>query len=219
MATIRLGRYTSEAEDLPDVCMRCGAPTTLRVKKKFNWFPRWLYFLLLFGLVSLLALLPYMILWRVLNKQQTVSAPLCAAHRRHWFWRNLTVYLGLLGWLGLLVVAFVVSENARWGQIEPIGTVWVVFALSLLAWAVVTPWLQLTAIRATKITDRSITLAGVAEEFVRAYEEELPDPDRLDRAARERWGKGGRPGRQKDRFEGRDKPEERGTPPDTYREG
>ena len=52
----------------------------------------------------------------------------------------------------------------------------------IAAWVVLTVWLLMTAIRPTKITDRSITLAGVSEEFVRAYEEAwLPDPNRLDR--------------------------------------
>jgi hypothetical protein len=61
----------------------------------------------------------------------------------------------------------------------------------------------------------------VSEEFVRAYEkwQGLPDLGHLDPAAGERWGKGKRPGGQDDRVEARDKPEERGTPPDTYRKG
>jgi hypothetical protein len=214
MATIRLGRHTSREEDLPDVCLKCGAPTTLRVKKKFSWYPLWVYVFLLIPLL-------FIIVAAIMTWRRTVSAPLCAEHRRHWFWRNVIIFLGIVGVLGLLIAPFAVLPNAGRGQGALVGLVVLTgVPLGLVGWVGMTIWLRLTAIRPTEITDHSITLAGVAEEFVRVYEEEwLPDPDLLDRAVGERWGGEDRPGRREERFEARDESEERGNPPDTYREG
>jgi hypothetical protein len=174
MATVQLRGRTSEKHDLPDVCMRCGAPTTLRVTKKFT------------GVQSMhMSVGP----WRACSYwHATVSAPLCAKHRRHWFWRKLTSFLTLLPVPGFLIAEFAALGNARHPVAEYVWLLLLGAFLSLLAGVVVTIWLWLTAIRPREITDRSITLTGVSEAFVRAYEEEyLPDPDRLEWYRKAMW--------------------------------
>jgi len=47
MATLRLGARPWDDAEMPDVCMRCGAPAEVRKQKTFSWHPGWLYVLLL----------------------------------------------------------------------------------------------------------------------------------------------------------------------------
>src|SRR5947209_3408531 len=106
MAVIRLGRYTGEEDDLPDVCMKCGAPATLRKRKQLSWYPRWVYFLLL------VHILVFAIVALATTKRRTVSAPLCDEHKNHWMWRQLVVFLGFAAVVILIVAAAIISSEA-----------------------------------------------------------------------------------------------------------
>jgi hypothetical protein len=68
------------------------------------------------------------------------------------------------------------------------GLVCVGCVLGLMLWLVLATVLSLTAVRATEITDRSITLAGVSDAFADAYHEDRREVTRgVDRTVRERW--------------------------------
>ena len=41
MASIQLTRYEAEEDDLPDMCMRCGAAATVRKRRLFVSHPMW----------------------------------------------------------------------------------------------------------------------------------------------------------------------------------
>jgi hypothetical protein len=72
-------------KNLPDVCLRCGAPATLHKSKTFSWHPPWVYVLLIAGL------LPFAIVAIVLTKRRRVEAPLCEQHKHHWLIRQLLI--------------------------------------------------------------------------------------------------------------------------------
>src|SRR5262245_2698918 len=95
MATVYLESYDSDVTDLPDLCMKCGAPSSVRKKRTFSWYPPWVGVLLLAGLV------PFVIVAVILTKRCRVVVPLCAQHKNHWLMRQLLVLLSLLGILAL----------------------------------------------------------------------------------------------------------------------
>jgi hypothetical protein len=176
MAQIRLGRYETEEDALPGICMRCGAPAVRTRRTRFSWFPGWVWALLPMGL------LPFVIVANVLMKNMTVPVPLCGAHKRHFLWRPLITgggfFLIVLLVFGGLIAAAAISDylgyrnngGALFGVACPAGIV------ALLAWLVAAIVLWLIPIRPTEITDNAITLTGVSPAFVEALETE-----------RERW--------------------------------
>jgi hypothetical protein len=171
MARIRLRRYEAREGDLPDVCMRCGADATTTRVKGFSWHPGWVNLLILAGL------LPWAIVAIVLTKRMRVRAPLCAHHRNHWLWRAWVIYGGLaaavlLGIGAIVLVAALSNQRGRGRGDDLAGLICVSVAGVGLAWLVTAAVVQMTGIRPTEITDRSITLTGVSPEFVDAVREE-----------------------------------------------
>lgn len=214
MATVRLSPLPIEEEDVPDRCMQCGAPAAVYREKTFSWYPPWVYVLLLAGL------LPFLIVALVLTKKKRVPVPLCHAHRNHWAWRNAVMLLSFLGLGGLAIAAVVLVNMAAGpnGFDQYSGFICGGSVVGLIVWLVVVAVLQQTAIRPTEITDDSVTLTGVAKEFVRAYEENRGAFRRRDRDD-ERW-EGGRRGRARP-ADDRVRPEEdepRRLPPDAFQE-
>jgi hypothetical protein len=170
MATIKLGRYEVERRDLPNLCMRCAAPATTRRDRTFAWYPPWV---LIFILVALLVAV---ILAAVLTKRMRVSVPLCDQHRNHWLNRSLFIGLGFLLVVALAIGAGVLSANVNSDAV--IGITWLLVALAFIGWLLGLVVAQSTAIRPTEITDRSITLTGVAQEFADTV---MDERERLDR--------------------------------------
>ena len=110
--------------ELPLFCVRCGEPTTVSVRKVCSWHPPWLYLVLLFGV------LPYAIVLAFARRKCSLVVPLCESHllsyrRRRW----VGIWIMLAG-IPLAVVAGVVSpENAGWGWLVGIVTLFVGFAV------------------------------------------------------------------------------------------
>src|SRR5262249_2768872 len=159
---------------LPPFCMRCGEPATVVKHKRFSWGPGWLVVLLLVGAVCFGPLFWIAIILNlILLTRMRVAVPLCERHRNHW----LTVELVLFGGIGMLVllfcatvVLFVTTRGPDDPQIEVAG--WfcagtIAFFVAMLFPAAI---LQTRVIQAAEITNRSITLTGVAKEFVRMVE-------------------------------------------------
>jgi hypothetical protein len=166
MASIRLGRYEAEEDNLPPVCMVCGEPADFRKRKRFSWHPQWVYLLLLVGL------LPCVIVALVLTKRMTVHVPLCGEHKNHWSWRSAVIWSSFLA-LFLLGVGAVVLisalEGERRGPGEAIGG-WLClgcFVLGLI-WLIVVAVMQNSAIRPDHISENEITLVHVSPRFVEA---------------------------------------------------
>jgi tetrahydromethanopterin S-methyltransferase subunit C len=174
MASIRLGRYEVEHEHLPQVCIRCGAPATVRRKKQFSWYPPWVW------AIIVVALLPGAIVAMVLTKKMKMKAPLCDQHKNHWRWRALVTVGGLIALLGLgaAIMPFMDQLNRD----DTLGFVCLGWVGVLLVWLVVVAVVQLTAVRPTEITDHSMTLTGVADGFVEAMaaERRMAKPEEVE---------------------------------------
>ncbi len=168
MAQVRVGRYEATEGGLPDVCMKCGAPSTVGRWKRFSWYPPLANILILLGFV------PYAIVVSYTTKRMTIQAPLCDEHKNHWRWRSHAIgwsfgfllLLGLMGFIGLNS-----QEPAHKRANERLSSLFCagIFGLGVI-WLVGTLILQTTAIRPKEITERSITLKGVADAFAQALD-------------------------------------------------
>jgi hypothetical protein len=209
MATLRLGERPWDEEELPDVCMKCGAPAEVYKDHQFRWHPGWVFFLIL------VHLLVYAVVAFALTKKRRVRVPLCHAHRHHWVARQVVLFVGFAFFLFLGIGAIIAMTDSSPGRRDSealSGLLCVGSLVVLLVWLVLVSVLQSTAIRPSEITDRSITLVGVSTAFVRAYAEQQDVARRIDQLARERWGWGRgvppRPAEESDRV----RPEEEGPP-------
>jgi hypothetical protein len=192
MAQVRLGRFEAEEGDLPAVCLRCGAPSTLVKSRTFSWAPPWVIVLILAGL------LPYILVSVILTKRMRVQAPLCEQHRNYWVWRAWFAYGGLAafavaGGLWVFLIGALHQPNKHDSSMNHLFALFSCFGMIVFAiWLVALVIVQNSAIRPSEITDRSITLMKVSDRFAQAVHEEYepqdedyPDED-LRRAPRRR---------------------------------
>jgi hypothetical protein len=168
MPDVRLRRYEAEDGELPRICLRCGASASVTRSKNFSWYPPWVIVLILAGVV------PFAIVAMVLTKRMRLQAPLCPQHKGHWFNRNLFIVLGALA-LVILGVASIVLMASLDKQPGPRNNLAGFLCLGVgalgLVWLIAVVIVQATAIRPREITDREMTLMGVAREFVDALDE------------------------------------------------
>jgi len=180
MPSVTLSKYECTRGVLPRICMWCGEPADEIKTKSFGWFHPLIYLTLFIGF------LPFVIIALVLTKRMTVDAPFCHEHRGHWARRNLLVSGTLMMVLALGIGSIVYMSSQPVGQRDEITAFFCVAAAVLLfAWLVLSMYVSLTAIRVTEITDRTMTLAGVNEQFIAALEEDR-DRDRADGRDRRR---------------------------------
>lgn len=154
MAQVRLGRFEIESGKLPDVCMRCGAPASTRVNRKFSWRPS-----------ELLS-------WDNPEKKITVPAPMCDRHRRHWAW-SVYVNVAFIAFFVLLGVtvfsAAPITDDLNLRSNIQVGCFLGIFAM-IPCWILIQIVLTIVSIKPGEITANSILLNGVSEEFVAAVE-------------------------------------------------
>jgi hypothetical protein len=165
MAKVHLP-YDSGKEiiDLPAVCIKCGAPATVRKNKTFSWQPQWVPILILVGL------LPYVIVSMILTKRKTVETPLCEAHKSYWWMYPTLMTLACLGVLGFGLVGMIAVSAAKNDGLA--GGVCGLSLLVFLGLLVVAAVINTMRIRPAEITDRYIYLTGVSQEFADAAEDE-----------------------------------------------
>lgn len=158
MAQITLTAEETGAEVLPPVCVVCGTPAAGWVRVNFSWVPGWSYVFLLLGLC------PWVVIYLVLRRSMEVEAHVCGRHRHHWLRRKLVLVTGLLLSLGMLVVTSEADPNGppTWAVLTTAGL--------FLATIVAACWMYWNGVRATAVGRESVTLAGVAPEFVAAIE-------------------------------------------------
>ncbi len=179
MPTVSLGRYEIEEYDPPEVCMKCGAPSSVVIRRTFSWYPPWVIITILAGLLI------YAILAMVLTKRMTVRVPLCEEHKGHWTKRTIITLLGFLGVLIFLSLAIAASVSDD--VLPEVAYVcWSLTVVLLVAWLILVVVLQQSAIRPTEITDRSITLTGVSAGYIEALREDRGDSYDDDRPRRSR---------------------------------
>jgi hypothetical protein len=161
MENVRLDFYDLDAEELPDVCMKCGAPATVRPVKTFWWRPHWARFFM--GSIGF-----------AFAKRRRVPTPLCEKHKNHWTSR----YLVRFGSLALCVAPFLLgavlcASNVEDGPYGPLGMLGLVLmacgGLLVLLRLITLAVLSFTQINAVEITDDTILLTNVSREFAEAY--------------------------------------------------
>jgi hypothetical protein len=168
MATVQIGRREAEDDDLPDVCMKCGAPATARVSRTFSWYPEWVWITILAGLLI------FVILAIILTKRMRVQVPFCDLHKKHWFNRNLAIWgtFGILALLMVLAIGVAVAMADPSDQGNPVlGVFCIGGLLCLVPWLTVVAIAHYSMIRPSEITDRSIRLTKVSDYFVDAVED------------------------------------------------
>lgn len=174
MATVRLGRYELEEYDLPKVCMRCGARASHYKSRKFQWHPPWAFFVL--GALGAM----------IFAKTVTMPVPLCEKHKWHWGGRTAFLVVGLIAFVVLsLGAAAALGDNEDLAPIA-FGVLGVLF----LGWLIGAVVLASTTIRPKEITDKSVTLTGVSEEFAAALNEARRGEEEGDEGARPRRRRG-----------------------------
>jgi hypothetical protein len=180
MADVRLDFEDLNADELPDLCMKCGAPATVRKSKTFSWIPPWARFM--GGLIAL-----------AFQKRRSVNVPLCEEHKNHWAWRHMVTWFGLLAILLVFFGGVAVMATGRTGE-EIGGIIMLLAGLLFIAWVITIAIVWYTAINPNEITDYTITLRGIHPEWVRAYHEQARGFGHdVDDAARARFGRPGGP--------------------------
>lgn len=183
MPKVYLSRYEVKERTLPDVCMRCDAQALEVRAKTLAWCPSWVGVLIIFGLV------PYAIVASILTRRMTVHAPFCEQHRNHWLWRNWFIGGGivLLLLFGIAAIALLSASTQPGRRENPLGGVVCVGVAFLgLCWLIAAAIVQNQAIRATEITEDSITLTNVSAAFAAAVEDERHRLDEEYRQSRRR---------------------------------
>jgi hypothetical protein len=117
-------------------------------------------------------------------KTVTMPVPLCEKHKWHWVWPPLVAILGLVAIFGILFAGIAAADALKLSP--PI--VFIPVGVLALAWLVAIIVLSNKTIRPTEITDKSITLKGVSEDFVEAMKEaRRGDDDDRPRRGRSRF--------------------------------
>lgn len=183
MADVRLDFYDLDADELPDVCMRCGEPSTVRPVQRFSWMPPWARFVP-----------PLIGVWFI--KRQRVATPLCDQHKNYWRLARLVTY----GGLGLVVLLFFaglvmlgVDADTTVNGAAPVLSLAILASAGILfiVWLIVVFVTAFTRISAAEITDDTITLKNVHSDFRRAYRNMARDniPPEVEKIVREKSGK------------------------------
>jgi hypothetical protein len=181
MAVVRLTRVESEIGNLPNVCMRCGAPATTVTEKYLAWQPRWIAIILLVGLLFwkppqmlpvIFGGLLYFIIGMILKKRMKLLAPMCEQHRSHWFRQVIFNFIALAAFPLMIVVgvfALPLPESPMGEEEQAFGRmVCFLTVVLLLAWVIVNVVVSRFLIHPTVITDRDMELSGVHDSFVEA---------------------------------------------------
>jgi len=153
VAIFLLHRDEAEMGYLPPVCMRCGAPATCQRRKHFETSSD------------------------IQAAKTWVLAPLCNAHRHHWFGRDLIVIFTPIAFLVLPVLAGIAGlfPGGRQGSMS-MGPVLAYLGIVFVGWCCLAAYLHFTSIHAKEITKHTLILAGLAPEFVQGLRQLRESP-------------------------------------------
>jgi hypothetical protein len=186
MAIVRIRNWWRDEQAIPNLCIRCGQPTTYRKTKEFVWYPHWIAVLLRVGV------LPWLIVALLRTKRRTLDVPLCERHRHHFLRPPLIIVSGFL-LVFVLLITLVVMASQFSPDYDVTGLVCIGALVGLLVWVFMALLSQSQTVRPKEITDDEIVLVGVAPEFVEEIENQLEASraSPLDREVREHWSRGG----------------------------
>jgi hypothetical protein len=184
MASIQLTRREAEEGDLPDVCMRCGAPATVRKRRMFVSHPLWVYVLLPIGY------LPYVIVAAIMTQRVRCYTLFCGRHKNHWLYRALFIWGAFVLMIALIVGSFAVvisMETQLKKSTDAFVGILCFGSLGLMfCWLISIPIMQLTAIHPGDVTERRLTLKRVSPTFVDAVRDYRERP-RAGKKREEYW--------------------------------
>jgi len=143
--------------ELPLICLRCGQPATGGLLlKKFYWHERWLYLLLLPGVIW------YAIAALIVRKRMDLAVPLCVQHRYRYQQLRRAAILMMIGSGIFVIVSFFVSADYL---------IYPMLAFFLLLLAGVIAWLVAGLFLTPKFIDATLgVFSGPGERFL----EQLP---------------------------------------------
>jgi hypothetical protein len=168
MSVVQFNRQRVRKQDMPPLCLRCGAAATVTVDKTFSKSQGWTTLLWFVGgppAVFLGAL--------IFRNRLQVPVPMCDRHRNHFRWQTRLFWGGLAAStivfaMGLALLSVMPANREAWAM-APFGTF---FGLWLLAYMVS----SFTGITAATVDDNEAVVVGVSPRFVSAYPM-LPDTD------------------------------------------
>jgi hypothetical protein len=167
VAKVKISARECRRGMLPQVCAKCGDPTSETVRRKFQWFPPIAYIAILAGL------LPFAIIALVLTKRLEADMPMCEKHKKDWAWRQWFVVGGLLLLLVGGIGAFAFAASQQQGPNDgTVGFVCLGSAIALLVFLIPAAFINNAAIRPTEITDKGMTLINVHRDFIAELEED-----------------------------------------------
>ena len=167
MANVKLSRYECSRDLLPDVCMFCGEPATVRKQKTFAWHPSWVWVLILVNLIVVL------IVAMVLTKKMPTRVPVCDRHAGWWTRRTLILLFSFLFMAAACLAGiFYVDSQPGNAKGDLSGVVCGGGVGLFLVWLIVAAIYGTRGVRPTEITDRDMKLTGVHEAFIDALQED-----------------------------------------------
>jgi hypothetical protein len=139
--------------ELPLICVRCGQPATGgRLLKKFYWHERWIFLLLIPGIIW------YVIAALLIRKRMDLAVPLCAEHRMRYQNMRLASILMMIGSSIFVIASFFVSAD---------NLIYPTLAFFLLLLAGFITWLVAGLFLTPKFMDSSIgVFSGPGEQFL-----------------------------------------------------
>jgi hypothetical protein len=168
MANVRLGRHEIESERLPMLCMRCGGQATRTTWKRFSCqrggSVTTFLVAVAFGWVG-----AYVFLAADAAKKMTVNVPMCAKHKQHWLRRKWFTILSAVAIVGVGIAILVLFD--RTNEPDKAGYACSGGLVLFILWLAAAVSLEFRAIRAIEITDMSITLSGVSEDFISSLQQ------------------------------------------------
>jgi hypothetical protein len=159
-----------EISKLPRVCMKCGAPATVRKSKLFVMLPNphedfLTHFLMHIPLANI-------VVFTALTKRQRVETPFCDKHENYWWNFPLLMWMLFLATAGFAPVAVLGTAAVLKGaNVEPDAAnaiSWIAgFSVALVGLTIIFVLLQLNKkrIRPTEITSGHICLTNVSPAF------------------------------------------------------
>jgi hypothetical protein len=140
-------------------------------------------------ILILINLIVVLIVALILTKRMSVRLPVCDRHEGYWRRRTLFYTLPTVAILLLAAGAFAYAVSRPPGVQDDL-TGWLCGGslVVLVLWVIVAAIVQAAGIRATEITDRTMTLAGLDAEFVAAVREDRARDEDEGRYRRRRYG-------------------------------
>lgn len=174
MPTVTLLKRECQKNKLPKVCMKCGEPATVQVRRNFVWTSMFVMVVFLGSVLFFPLLIFSIVLTLASTRRMVVYAPMCKKHKNHW-----SIRFEWLTGSGVLVVLFCLAvfifgfgQRPQGAPVSDLATYMCIGSLVLLlAWGLLLAYLMDNAVRPSLITEQNITLRRVHPDFVEAVEE------------------------------------------------